>query len=662
MNTKVYNYHTNNGGIMLKKSVLLIGFFLTILLRVFYINVVDGDKYRTLLDKKVNNYVYGESAPRGRILDRNGVALVDNVGVKTIFYTKLNNVSVEDEIEIAYRLAEIIDIEINENSLKKFWLIQNDNGDSLITEEEYELYERRKLSSSDIKELKYARITDEHLNNLSELDKECASIYELMNKGYSYEKKEIIKEVSDAVYSKIVDANIEGITTELTWERVYNYGDTLKDIFGKVGSIPEEDKDEYLKKGYELNDVVGLSYLELEYEEYLRGEKDLYKVNKDNTLSLIKEGKKGNDLVLSIDIEAQIKLEEIIKENIIKAKKRDNTDYFSEAYSIVGNPNTGEIIAMSGQKLISTIEEAKFKNVNTNLINTSYTVGSVVKMGTISTGYKYGVIDIGDSVIDSCIKLYQVPLKCSYKSLGKINDLTAISKSSNYYQFKIAIGLTGREYKYNMQLNTTSGDFEKFRGMFREYGLGSLTGIDLPNETTGIIGTQTQSDLLLNLSIGQYDTYTPIELFQYVNTIASNGKKRSPQLMQQIIYNNSVVAKNDYKVVSEVSLENKYLSRIKEAMNLATKSGTARNYINSSYNPAGKTGTSETFIDTNNDGIMDTKTTSIAFVGFAPYDNPEYSVIVLAPNIYVSRDYEYSKVYITRYISRDITNFLFEIE
>ena len=68
----------------------------------------------------------------------------------------------------------------------------------------------------------------------------------------------------------------------------------------------------------------------------------------------------------------------------------------------------------------------------------------------------------------------------------------------------------------------------------------------------------------------------------------------------------------------------------------------------------------ETFIDTNNDGVMDTKTTSIGFIGFMPYDNPLYSIIVLAPNIYVEKNYNYSKVYITRYISRDITNFLFE--
>ena len=128
--------------------------------------------------------------------------------------------------------------------------------------------------------------------------------------------------------------------------------------------------------------------------------------------------------------------------------------------------------------------------------------------------------------------------------------------------------------------------------------------------------------------------------------------------MKQIV--GDTIINNQYEIVSRVSLESKYLDRLQEAMHLATTGGTARNYILSKYNPAGKTGTSETFIDTNNDGIMDTKTTSIAFVGYAPYDNPMYSVVVLAPNIYVEKEYNYSKVYITRYISQGITNFLFE--
>lgn len=120
---------------------------------------------------------------------------------------------------------------------------------------------------------------------------------------------------------------------------------------------------------------------------------------------------------------------------------------------------------MSGQKLVDS-KAKEFKNVNTNIINTSNTVGSVVETIIISTGYKNELIDIRSRVTNGCIKLYQVPQKCSYKSLGKINDLTAISKSSNYYQFKIVLGITCNEYKYKMNLNTANDDFEKFRSIF----------------------------------------------------------------------------------------------------------------------------------------------------------------------------------------------------
>ena len=130
--------------------------------------------------------------------------------------------------------------------------------------------------------------------------------------------------------------------------------------------------------------------------------------------------------------------------------------------------------------------------------------------------------------------------------------------------------------------------------------------------------------------------------------------------MKEIDYNNNTILKNDYDIINKVSLEDKYKERLREAMHLAITSGTARGYIDSKYNGAGKTGTSETFIDTNNDGKVDRETTSIAFVGFAPYNNPEYSIVVLAPHIYAKEKYDYGKVYITRYISKSIFNFLFE--
>lgn len=639
------------------KRIIIIFLFIVIGIRIIYLNYFNGDFYSNALIYKTEKYLYGTSAPRGRILDRNGVVLVDNIGKKTIYYNKINNITTKEEIEIAYKLAELIDIEIKEQSLKNFWIVNNAGGEKLIIKEEWELYNERKLTKKEIDKMKLERIPQSDLDNYDIIDRKAATIYELMNKGYSYAPKEIISDLNDEDYAKVIESNITGITGGLKWERHYPYGDVLKDIFGKVSRIPKEELEEYKKKGYNTNDLVGTSYLELQYEDYLKGKKDLYKVESDNTLKLIEEGSSGNDLYLSIDINLQLKLEETIRENILKAKKNKYTDYLSEAYSIVSNPSTGEILAMSGQKL----KDDTWSNVNTNLITKSYTVGSVVKGASIAVGYKYGVIDIGTKMRDGCIKLYNVPIKCSYKSLGTINDLTAIAKSSNYYQFKIAIGVTNNEYKYNMKLLTTKEDFDKYRNLYNEYGLGSLTNIDLPNEKIGIMGDNYSSDLLLNLAIGQYDTYTPIELMQYTNTIASGGIKRTPLLMNKIVNDHKkILLENKYEVVSKVSIDEKYSIRIKEAMNLATKSGTARNYINSKYNPAGKTGTSETFIDTNDDGKMDTKTTSIQYIGFAPYDNPEFSIVIIIPNIYEVKEYDYTKVYITRPISQTISNFFFE--
>lgn len=644
------------------KKILIIILFLIISGRMIYLNVYNHDYYETKLNEKTNKYIYGNSAPRGRILDRNGVVLVDNIGKKTIYYHKLKDLNYQDEIKIAYQLAEIINIDINKNSLKYFWLINNDNGDKLIKDNEWKKYNERKITKEEINKLKVSRIPEEDILNYTELDQRAATIYELMNKGYSYAPKEIISNLEDEIYAKIIEKNIPGITGGLKWVRTYPYQDVLKDIFGSVSKIPYEKKEEYQKKGYNINDIVGTSYLELQYEQYLKGKKDLYKVNSDNTLTLIEEGYSGNDLYLSIDINLQLELEKTIKENILKAKKYKNTDYLSEAYSIISDPNTGELLALSGQKINNNnLNNPEWKNVNTNLITKSYTVGSVVKGASISVGYKYGIVDINTKMKDGCVKLDNVPIKCSYKNLGTINDLTAIAKSSNYYQFMIAIGITNNKYKYNMKLQTDKKDFDKYRDLFKEYGLGTLTNIDLPNEKLGIIGNNYSSDLLLNLAIGQYDTYTPIELLQYTNTLANLGLKRTPMLMKNIVDNhNKLLLTNKDNDVGIVSIEERYRNRIREAMHLATTSGTARNYIDKKYNPAGKTGTSETFIDTNNDGIMDTATTSIQYIGFAPYDDPKFSIIVIVPNIYIKKEYDYSKVYITRPISYSISNFFFE--
>ena len=613
------------------------------------------EEYQEKLLAKTEVYVSGSSAPRGRILDTNGNVLVDNIGVKTIYYNKIKGINIEDEIEIAKKLADILTIDAaGTKALKDYWLVTNSNGESLITEEEYKLLEERKLTNNDITDLKYERITEEMLNSFSDIEKKAAHIYSLMNDGYVYSKKEILKDVSESEYAKVIESNIPGITGELSWERIYLYGDTLKNIFGSIGLIPEERKEEYLSSGYELTDTVGLSYLEYEYEEYLKGTKAEYLVNSDNTLTLVSEEKRGNDLVLSIDINLQLKVEEIIKDKIILGDKYPNTDYYKDSYALVSDPNNGSILAIAG---IRRNDDDSWSDISLNTINKSFTIGSAVKGATIAVGYKYGLIEMDKYITDSCVKLYLVPEKCSFKNLGRINDLTALAYSSNYYQYLIAIALTGNTYKPNIKLNATEEHFNIYRNMLASFGLGVKTEIDLPGEQTGIIGKTIADDLLLNLAIGQYDTYTPVEVLQYINSLAT-GKRTALSLMKEIKSNDDVILNNESTVLNEIELEQVYLYRIREGLKLVLSEGTGRIYVDKSINAAGKTGTSESFYDSNSDGTVDVATITSTFAGYFPSDNPKFSVVVITPNISHNNGSNDTMYYGASKITKDITNYL----
>ena len=634
--------------------ILIIFIFSILGIRLLFIQN-NKDMYQDELLSKTEVYINGGSAPRGRILDTNGNVLVDNIGVNTIYYNKVKGISSTDEIAIAKELASILTTKkASITELKEYWLVQNNNGKDLITNEEYQLLEERKITSAEIADLKLERITDDMLEAYTELDYKAAFIYSLMNDGYVYNKKLILKDVSETEYAQVIEKNIPGITGELSWERIYLYGDTLKNIFGSVGPIPEEKKDEYLSSDYELTDTVGLSYLEQEYEEYLKGTKAKYLVNSDNTLTLVSEEKRGNDLVLSIDINLQLKVEEIIKDKIILGDTYPNTDYYKDSYALVSDPNTGSILAISG---IRRNDDDTWSDISLNTINKSFTIGSAVKGATISVGYKYGLIEMDKYITDSCVKLYLVPEKCSFKSLGRINDLKALAYSSNYYQYLIAIALTGNTYKPNIKLNATEEHFNIYRNTLASFGLGVTTGIDLPGEQTGIIGKTIADDLLLNLAIGQYDTYTPVEVLQYINSLAT-GKRTALSLMQEIRNGEEVILTNTPNVLNTIDLDEVYLNRIREGLKLVLSEGTGRIYVDKSINAAGKTGTSESFYDSNSDGTVDVATITSTFAGYFPTDNPKYSVVVITPNISHNNGTNDTMYYGASKITKDITNYL----
>ena len=433
-------------------------------------------------------------------------------------------------------------------------------------------------------------------------------------------------------------------------------------MYGNVSEngVPKELKKYYLKNGYKLTDKVGVSYLEKEYENYLKGKKAKYLVNKDNTLTKIQDEEKGNDLYLSIDINLQKRLDEMLKEQIEKGKKKRNTEYYNHSFVLVGNPQTGEIYALSGIQLLSDNYEKKFVDLSTSTFTSSYTVGSVVKGATIAVGYNNNLINEKTYIYDSCVKIYSNPKKCSFKRLGRINDENALAMSSNYFQYLIAIGITGNKYKYNMKLNPTIDNFNEYRNTLKTYGLGSKTGLDVPNEVDGIKGSKISGDLLLNLSIGQYDTYTPVQLLQYINTI-STSKRTKLSLMKEIKNkNDKIILQNDSKVLNTISLNENYQERVKEGLKKVFKSGTGRGYVDASDKPAGKTGTAQSFLDTDFDKKVDVETISSSLAMYAPFDNPKVSMVVMSPNVsHKSGRTDYMAL-INKTISREAFNIIKE--
>ena len=649
-------------------TIIIIIQLLTLLGYLFYIQIISQEKYEKLLDESMIKTYYGNTAPRGRIYDRSGNILVDNEPIKVIYYKK-EKITRQEEITLAYKIAGILSLKTNnltERMIKDFLIAKSKTYlNEKITEEEWEKLKLRKMTTKEIEDLKRERITKDEIESLNETDKKAAYLYYLMNKGYSYQEKIIKNEdVTDSEYAYIA-ANIndlKGFNVRLDWKRIYPYGNILKSIFGTVTKIPSDKKQEFTSKGYSLEDRVGTSYLEYQYDNYLKGEKDVYQKGSDKDI-LLKEGSRGNDIYLSIDIRLQEKIEEILEEELIKAKGEKNTKYYNKSYVIVSNPKTGEILAMSGKMIEKQDDNYVFYDYTPGIITSQITVGSVIKGASQIVGYNKAALKIGEKRSDTCVKLAATPLKCSWKKLGNLNDITALKYSSNTYQFYTAMKVAGYKYTYNGVFPLNPKAFETYRNTFNEFGLGVLTEIDLPNESKGLKGTNDTAGLLLDFSIGQYDMYTPLQISQYINTIANDGLRVSQHLLKYVVSSktNEKIYEYETKELNKVNTNDEYIKRVKEGfIEVLKPGGTGYNYIDKKYKPAGKTGTSQSFIDSDSDGLIDKETLSHTFAAYAPYDDPQVSFTIISPDVYYEQSGEYTTS-VNRRITKKVSDEYFEL-
>lgn len=624
--------------------------FLIIAVRLIYIQGFSQEEYaEKLAIFTQKNQV--EAPPRGIITDRNGNVLVDNQEVVNITYYPQKGLESysEEKWELAYRFAQKFNVkeeDISDRDWKDFYLVVAlDQGLSLLSKDEQEKYLAGKMEESEAYRLKIEKVTNDHIQKLrQEKGKDKLSNEQKylawpalfkMEQATQLSSSIVVENASEEETAYLIEHKEDFIGFDISTDskRVYKYGDTLRDVFGKVSNngLEEASKEYYLARGYALNDRIGISGLEKQYEDYLGGTRTVKEISYDEDtgspiFSTIQEGKKGYDMELSIDIKLQQKADEVLKKVLKKAQSNPYQKDFKELFFAMMNPNNGEIYVMSGQQLQKDGEIIPYASGN---YLSAYLPGSTVKLSTLYMGLNEGVVKPGEIIHDQPMYFDGGLVKKSYVNKGIINDIDAIAVSSNVYMFHIAIRLGGGYYTPygSLYLPDLENAYTTFRKYYSMFGLGTKTQLDVPFEESGYAGTEDTSGHLLDFAIGQYESYTPIQLLQYVSSVGT-GIKVQPHLMKQIYEINasdSVVKQHGTNVLSVVDGNQKYLDRVVAGMKDCVDSqfcGYELKALNK--NVAAKSGTAEV-------GLASKAVTNSLLVGFAPYDQPTISFVCVAP-------------------------------
>ncbi|MCU7556851.1 penicillin-binding protein 2 [Macrococcus capreoli] len=627
----------------------IVSLLIILVLRLGYLQIVKGESYKKAVDNNENIEV-NESVPRGRIYDRNGKLLVDNTSKKAITYTRDRMTSRSEMLATAKKLHKLMSMPTDALTLRDkqdyFIMTHKDEVDKLM-KKELQLFEAGEISQDKYNEAVYDKLTEKKLEELSKDELEIAAIFREMSSG-SQLSPQIIrnKDVSEKEYA-LVSQNLNdlpGVNTTMDWDRKYVYGKTLRTMLGNVSSkeegLPKELVDYYLAKGYSRNDRVGQSYLEFQYENVLRGKKKKmrYLTDKSGKIidsEMISEGSRGNDLILTIDIDLQQKVEKLVDKHI-QILRSMNARTMDKVLVVIQDPHNGDILALAGRQIDSN---GKISDYHYGTFTSQYAVGSSVKGATLLTGYSNNAIKVGEHMIDQPLVFKGGVEKRSYfNASGKvdIDDKEALMHSSNVYMFKTALKMAGLNYTPNMALpaDITEPGLKLRKGL-NQFGLGVKTGIDLPNEVTGQTGVlKNNPGNFLDLAIGQYDTYTPLQLSQYISTIANNGYRIQPHLVKEI----RAASKTDKIGPVKESIKGKVLNRInnsqdeidevKKGFEMAFNNvpGTGyESFKNTVVKSAGKTGTAEVF----QDGKPRVNST---YIGYAPIDNPQLSFAIIYTN------------------------------
>ncbi|WP_042473968.1 peptidoglycan D,D-transpeptidase FtsI family protein [Bacillus ndiopicus] len=666
--------------------------FSALIFRLGYLQIVKGEDY-VLEIERTEEVRVNTSVPRGRIYDRYGRILVDNQPENAITYTKMQTTTQKEMLSIAIELAKLIEQPTNRVTYRDkldFWiLLKNEEALAKVTEKERAAYRAsdetldEKQVNAEMDRRIRERITDEELAQLTDFDLEVLAIYREMVSGYSLSPQIIKSEgVTDDEFARVSErlADLPGVNTTTDWKRVRL---SPLALLGRTTvpskGIPKNKLNFYLARDYSRNDRVGESYFEAQYEEILQGEKSVVK-NITNKKGQVVEmqttypGEPGKDLVTTLDMELQAEGERVVEKKLLELKAMGASSLLDRAFLVIMDPNTGELLSVVGKKIEKDPEtgESYIIDYSYGAFTTAYEAGSSVKGATVLTGYSENVISLNTTMIDEPIKLAGTDPKSSiFNRTGRIsmNELMALERSSNSYMFKIAMAIGGRSYSYNMGFGIKEDTLQRMRNGYSQFGLGVPTGIDLPGEFAGYQGVMDTPGKILDLAIGQFDTYTPLQLAQYISTIANGGYRVQPRMLKEIRKPSSdgetlgaLVQEVEPKILNRISNTDAEIEQVKKGMRqvYVGSYGTARwQFQDAPYTAAGKTGTAEVVYYGPLREKFGTNTTTLTHVGFAPFENPQIAYAVVIP--WVTTDFSLPLAQ-NNEIAREMVDYYFELQ
>lgn len=658
-------------------SVIVV-LFSIIILRLAQMQILNKSFY----DEKLNSsttYTVTTSNPRGEIYDAAGNLLVSNTVKQVVAFTRSNTITAEEMKELAAKLSTLVtftETNVTTRQTKDYYLADSDTYaavvKSLPDDEKYDSYGNN-LTESEIYANAINAVTDDEIN-YSEDELKLVYIFSQMNAASTFSTVNLTTgdlTEEQIAYITANQSKLSGISIATDWDRETPTS-SLASIIGTVSSkhsgLPAEEADDYLAKGYSLNDRVGTSYLEKEYEEYLQGTHTVREITTDKNGNVVSdevtsEGKAGQNLKLTVNSDFQAGVESILNQ-YYSADIADGYATYSEgAYAVALNPQTGAILAMAGLSHETGSSTTTLDALGT--INDIFVPGSVVKAATLTAGWESDVISGNQVIADQSINIAGSSAITSWFTGSGSTNITAVQAleySSNTYMVQVALKMMGQEYYSGMSLATTGMKeaMEELRAAYAEYGMGTSTGIDLPENTTGYISDDYSAGNVLTEAFGQYDSYTPMQLAQYAATVANGGKRIAPHLVDSIYDNDGTdgigtLGKTiETNVLNQINISDDDMDLLQQGFYQVVNSSSAYatgTYMKSStVTIAGKTGTAETYAVDANGNAVTTVNLSVLAYDYSTSDDSHIAVAVIVPHLTSSDNHT------NQYIARDIIN------